>query len=244
MDENFNHVTSTRTSTANASPALPQATPTHTQNNVQVDFSNPVTADPVLALGSEYMTDGLLSIGLTPPSQPAYTASDSVFFPMDGMGDVNALYAADQDDETNESEDDLNIENFIDFGADSSDDEGNGLDMALPTPAPTSPIGLSDRCQSNAPPPNKTSPSGLMTSFDNDLIGAFRQGQNQHQHQIQRSQNGLAFNGHAFKSRRHPPANSLLSPPLKRKISGDFTSIGPLGSKKRFIQRLMPSTKD
>ena len=153
---------------------------------------------------------------------------------MDGMEDINALYAAGQVDEDNDDEEMLNVEDFIDFGVDSSENEADGLDTALPTPISTSPTGVTRHHQSKVPPPQSPSPNELMAHFDQDVIDAFRQGPNQQHQHPHRSHNGSSFKSHAMYSGRRASANSPVVPPKKGKMSGG--SSGP-PSKKRLISR-------
>lgn len=229
----FSKAASTRTSTANASPVLSQSTLASMLNDSEVkysDYPSQAPADPMLAAGSESMADILLPVGPTTQRQENSDLAASVFYPMDGMGDVDTLYPADdQDDDDNDLEDQLDVADFIDFGVDSSEEEDGVLDTVLPTPSSTSPTGASAHIHPKTSSPNNPSTNDLLAHFDKGVIGAFRQGQHQHQHQSHRPHNGLSLNRHAFKSGRQAPANSPASPPKKRKMSGGFAPSGSFG---------------
>lgn len=230
-DGTYSQVPSTRTSTANASPVLSHpalATPVYDSDLEMSDFSPQMPADPMLAAGSESMADILLPIGPTSHTRHSSQASGDVFYPMDRMGDVNAVYAADDQEDDDDDEGLLNVEDFIDFGVDSSDDEAGGdVDTSLPTPISTSPTGAHVRPKISSP--NNPAPHDLMAHFDKGIAGVFRQGQNQHHQRSRRLSGGLSLSKQAFKKGRLAPANSPVSPPKKRKISGGFAPAGPFG---------------
>lgn len=231
-DGTYSHVPSTRTSTANASPVLSHpalATPINDSDLDMSDFSNQVPADPMLAAGSESMADILFPIGPTNHTRHSSQASGDVFYPMDRMGDVNAVYVADdQDDDDDDDEGLLNVEDFIDFGVDSSDDDAReDLDTSLPTPSSTSPTGVHVRPKT--PSPNQSAAQDLMAHLDKGIAGVFRQGQNQHQQWSRRPSGTLSLSKQAFKKGRLAPANSPVSPPKKRRFSGGFAPAGPFG---------------
>ena len=231
----LSQIVSTRASTANASPVMSQSTLTNALNDSDIDpseFSSQVNADPMLASGSESMADILHPVGSTTTTQDRRVSgsSQSVFFPLDAMGDINALHPSDDHDyEDNDGEDLLNVEDFIDFGVDSSENEGDGLETTLPTPLSTSPTGRARNVRSGTPPLNKPSTNDLMAHFDKGVIGTFRRSQNQQQQQSHRLHNGLLLNNHAFKSGRHVLSNSPISSPKKRKMSGGFAPAGSFG---------------
>lgn len=231
-DGTYSQVASTRTSTANASPVLSHpalATPVNDSDFDESDFASQVPADPMLTAGSEAMADVLLPIGPTSRTRNTSLMSGDVFYPADGVGDVNAIFAADdQDDDDNDDEDLLNVEDFIDFGVDSSDEDNEGdMDSSLPTPISTSPTGAHVR--SKMPSPNNSAAHDLMKHFDRGIAGAFRQGQHQHQQRSRRLSGGMSLSRQAFKTGRHAPVNSQLSPPKKRKTSGGFAPAGSFG---------------
>jgi len=230
-DGTYSQVPSTRTSTANASPVLSHpalATPMNDSDYDMRDFSKQVPADPMLAAGSQSMADVLLPIGPTSHTRTSSQASGDVFYPMDRMGDVNAVYAVDDQEDDDDDEGLLNVEDFIDFGVDSSDDDAEGaLATSLPTPISTSPTRAHVRPK--MPSPNNATAHDLMAHLDKGIAGVFRQGQNQHQQRSRGPSGGLSLSMHAFKKVRHVPANSPLSPPKKRKMSGGFAPAGPFG---------------
>jgi len=221
----LSQMASTRASTANASPVVSQPT-LATKTDVDFsDFSNRAAIDPMLAPGSKAMADILRPVGRTTQSQrSSHASSMSVFFPMDSLHDVNALYASDdevdedQDDEDNDGGNLLDFEDLIDYDVISSDDDDLAPDTSLPTPTSASVLDQSTHTQPKTPSPQTPSTDELMAHFDKGVIGAFRQGQNQHQHQS---------HPQAFRSGRQGLTNSL-SPSSKRKMSGGFAPAGAL----------------
>ena len=232
---------SARTSTANASPTLSQSTFAGTYNNSDIDFSefsSQVPADPMLAPGSESIADVLLPIGPITRPQDRPRSLTSVFYPMGDMDDIDALCSADdQNDDHNDGEDLLNVEDFIDFGRDSSDDDTMALDTVLPTPSSTSSTAARTQIQPRIPSPTNASNNDLMAHFDKGVIGAFRQGQNQHH--SHRPHAGISLNRHAFKSARQALANPSVNLPRKRRVSGGFAPAESLQSiaKRRMMQQ-------
>ncbi len=241
-DGTCSQVSNMRTNTANASPVISHpalATPVKDNDTDMDDFSNQVPADPMLAPGSESMADILLPFGQTSHTRQSSQASGDVFYPLDRMGDVNAVYAVDdQEDDDDDHEGLLNVEDFIDFGVDSSDDDAEmDLNTSLPTPNSTSPTGVHVRPKISSP--NDPAACDLMAHFDKGIAGVFRQGQEQHQQRSRRFSGGLSLSKQAFRKGRLAPANSPTSPPKKRKSSGGFAPAGPFGpaTKKRLISR-------
>lgn len=225
---------STRTSTAAASPTLSHhalATPVNDSDYDMSDFCSQLPADPMLAAGSESMADIFFNTGPTSHTRNSSQASNNVFYPMDRTD------SDDQDDQDDDGEGLLNVEDFIDFGVDTSDDEAvNDLDTSLPTPISTSPTGAHMRPK--MPSPNPFVSHDLMAHFDKGIAGVFRQGQDQKLQRSRRLSGGLSLSQQAFKKGRHAPVKSPTSPPRKRKMSGGFAPTGPLGpaTKRRLTQ--------
>lgn len=243
VDGTNSHVPSTRTSTAAASPTVSHhalATPLNDSDIDMSDFSSQLPTDPMLAAGSESMADIFFSMGPKSHTRNSSQASGDVFYPMEHMGGVHAVYAADDqddDEDDNDDEDLLNVEDFIDFGVDTSDDDaGNDIDTSLPTPISTSPTAAHARPK--VPSPNHLVAHDLMAHFDKGIAGVFRQGQDQKLQRSRRLSGGLSLSQQAFKKGRHAPANSPTSPPKKRKMSGGFAPMGSFGPapKRRLMQ--------
>jgi len=228
----FGQVGSTRTSTACPSPITPQPRLASAVDDSDADFndfSSQVIKDPMLGSGPDV-------ISFAPPPSIASSqghdqtfADASVFFPMDSMGDFSAIYEVDDqhDDDDDDDEALLNVEDFIDFGVDSSDDDAEEDEDAiaratLPTPHSTSPTVLPSQIPAKTPSPDNTSTSDLLKHFDKGVIGAFRRSPPNHQQHLRRSQARPSLNKHAFKGGRYSAADAQLGLQKKRKLSGTF----------------------
>lgn len=217
---------STKTSTANASPVTSQSTVVTARDDSKIFHSDALntTVNPTLPSHSDSIADVLLPNHSRGHIQSMPLISDDVFFPRNSMGDGNAFYAADDRDESsNDSENVIDILDFINFGDESSEDNYNQSDLPLPTPTSTSPTGASTNAQHKTPPRSKS------TAYEG-VAGKFNQGQNPHQQQAYYSQLESSFDSHDLNAGRCAPANSPLSPPKKRKMSDSFGPIGSLGS--------------
>jgi hypothetical protein len=232
-------------STANTSPTTSQPWLASAIDETGIDYSDfSFHDDPMLASEPDVMPS---TLPLTAPSsqiQDQAFASSSDFFPMDAIGDVNAVYAVDdQDDDGDDDEGMLNVNDFIDFGV-STDDEGDGdqglpENASLPSPASTSPLGTGANPQYKTPSSGRNSAQHLLKHFDKGMISAFRRGQSHHQAQLRRPQSGSSLNSQAFKGGRHAAAHNSLSSQKKRKLSDTFggrPSFG-VGTKKRLLNR-------
>ena len=200
--------------------------------------------DPVLGPGSDIVTASTpLSTGHSrQPSMAHLFTSPSVFLPMDAMADVGSFfkdnYPNDDDDDGDDDDALLNINDFIDFGDDSSED-GNqtaGNDSTLTSPVTAegpSPVQL------KTPSPDATGASDdLMKHLDKHIVSAFRRGQSHHQPQSRPRHGNLALNSHALQNKRHAAANAPMGPQRKRKMSGSLghrPSFGGPAAKKRIF---------
>lgn len=232
-------------STANASPIATQPTLATAIDDSEIDYSDfSFHVDPMLASEPDVMPSTLFPTAPSSQVQDRTFTSSSVFFPMDDIGDVNAVYAMDdQDDDDDDDEELLNVEDFIDFGVSSEDeeDEDQGLleNTSLPTPASTSPTGTGAHLRSKTPSPGNSSAQHLLKHFDKGMISPFRRGQPHHQAQPRRLQSGSSLNNQAFKGERHAAAHTSLSSQKKRRLSDTFGGRPSFGvaAKKRLLNR-------
>ncbi|KAF6225644.1 hypothetical protein HO133_009644 [Letharia lupina] len=235
-------------STANASPIVSQPTLGTAPDGNGIDPSSfPSQAsmyeynDPVLGPGSDIVAASApLPAGHSrQPSMDHSFAASSVFVPMDAMGNVSSFF---EDDDLNDDDDDddalLNIDDFIDFGDDSSEDgdQAAGDDSALTSPVTTEGPGP---VQLKTPSPDATMASDdLMKHLDRHIVSAFRRGQPHHQPQPRPRHGNLSLNSYALKGGRQAAANAPMGPQKKRKMSGSFghrPSFGVPAAKRRMI---------
>lgn len=238
-------------STANASPLIPQTALATAPDDSGIDrsgFSSQASMyeynDPVLGPGSDIVAASApLPTGHSrQPSMDQSLAPPSVFLPIDAMGNVGSFF---EDDGLNDYDDDdddddalLNIDDFIDFGDDSSEDEGQaaGDDSALTSPVTAEGPGP---VQLKSPSPDTTMASdGLMKHLDRHIVSAFRRGQPHHQSQQRPRHGNLSLNSYALKGGRQAAANAPMGPQKKRKMSGSFghrPSFGLPAAKRRMI---------
>ncbi len=203
--------------------------------------------NPVLGQDSE-MVAAPAPLSVRQSRQPLMDspfADPSVFFPMDAMEDVGSSLGGDYLNDEDDDEEDvlLNIDDFIDFGDDSSEDEDQtaGDDSVLTSPVATDGPGA---VQLKTPSPDATMASdNLMKHLDKHVVSAFRRGQVHHQPQslpVQRPRHGnLALNSYALKGGRQAAANAQTGPQKKRKMSGSFghrPSFGVPTAKRRMIR--------
>ena len=161
---------------------------------------------------------------------------------MDAMADVGSFfennYLNDVDDDGDDDDVLLNIDDFIDFGDDSSEDgnQAAGNDSILTSPVTAegpSPVQL------KTPSPDDTVASdNLMKHLDKHIVSAFRRGQSHHQPQPRPRHGNLALNSYALKNKRQAAANAPMGPQRKRKMSGSLghrPSFGGPAAKRRMI---------
>ena len=233
-------------STVNASPIVAQQKFATLPGNNSTDPSGFSVNmydynDPVLGPGSDIVAASApLPTGHSrQPSMAHSFTAPSVFLPMDAMGDVGSFFEDDslQDDD---DEDDalLNIDDFIDFGDDSSMDEDQAAcdDSSLTSPVTAERPGP---VQLKTPSPDTVMASeDLMKHLDKHIVSAFRRGQPHHQSQPRSRHGNMALNSYALKGKRQATANTPTSPQRKRKMSGSLghrPSFGVPAAKKRMI---------
>ena len=199
--------------------------------------------DPVLGPGSdiEAASAPFMTGHSRQPSTEYSFNAPSVFLPMDAMRDVRSLYKDDDfnnDDDDDDDDDDvlLNIDDFIDFGDDSSED---GDQAAADDSSPTSPVFAEGPgpVQLKTPSPDTTLGSDdIMKHLDRHIASAFRRGQPQLQSRTR--PNNSASNNYALKGVRPAAANAQMGPQKKRKMSGGLghrPSFGIPAAKRRMI---------
>lgn len=237
------------TSTANASPIASQQTSATMPENSAVDpsgFSAEASMydyhDPVLAPASDLVAASApLPTGHSRQISMAHSfTAPSVFVPLDAMGDVGSFFEDDYSNDDDDDDDDdalLNIDDFIDFGDDSSEDgdqaAGDGsaeLPVAAEDPSPT---------DLKTPSPDATLASGdLMKHLDKHIVSAFRRGQSHHPPQPRPRHGNLALNSYALKGKRQAVTNGSMGSQKKRKMSGTLghrPSFGLPAAKRRLI---------
>ena len=237
------------TSTANASPVVsqPRLTTLSDENGIDPSaFSAKGSLyeynDPVLGPGSDIVAASApLPTGHSrQPSMADSFTAPSVFLPMDAMGDVGSFFDDNylKDDDGDDDDDALlNIDDFIDFGDDSSEDG----DQAAGKSAFTSPATAEGPgpVEPKTPSPDATMASdGLMKHLDKHIVSAFRRGQSHYQPQARPRYGNLALNSYALKNKRQAIVNAPMGPQRKRKMSGSLghrPSFGVPAAKRRMI---------
>ena len=235
------------TSIANASPIVSQQPLASTADENATDsngFSNQVSLyqynDPVLGPESDMVAASapLPTIHSQQPSLGLSFATSSVFFPMDEMKDVGVFYEDDEldgDDDGGDDDDLLNINDFIDFGDDSSEDgdPAEGGDATL-----TSPVTTEDPDPFRLKTPSPGGSDDLMKHLDRNkhTVSAFRRGQPHHQTQPRLRHGNLALKSHALKGGRQAAVNASIGLHKKRKMSGGFGHRpGPPAAKRKIV---------
>ena len=235
-------------STANASPLNSQTVLATAPDDSGIDrsgFSSQASMyeynDPVLGPGSDMMAASApLPTGHSRQlSMDQSFASPSVFLPMEAMETFGSFF--EQDDLNDYDDDDdalLNIDDFINFGDDSSEDgdQAAGDDSILTSPV--TPEGPGPVQLKTPSPDAVTASDDLVKQFDRHLVSAFRRGQPHHQPQSRPRHGNLSLNSYALKGGRQAAANAPMSPQKKRKMSGSFghrPSFGVPAAKRRMI---------
>ena len=236
-------------SNANASPLCPQPKLVTARDDGGFEhsgFSSQLSRyeynDPVLGPGSD-MVAAAASVPSGHSRQPSMDdpfAAPSVFLPMDAMGNVSSFFENEGLNDEDEEDDDalLNIDDFIDFGDDSSE---GGDQTAGDDSTSTSPVTVED----SRPVQLKTpSPDALMTSadlmkhLDSHMVSAFRRGQPHHQPQSRSRHGNPLLNNYALKAGKQAAASAPMGTQKKRKMSGNFGHRPPFGvpaAKRRII---------
>ncbi len=230
---------STATSTTCPSPVTPRPTLPSALDDSEVgynDFSSQVVKDPMFGSCPDVTSLARPPSVVSSRVQEQEFADASVFFPMDSMGNVSALYALDDQNDDDDDDDEalLNVEDFIDFGVDSSDSDDDDDEEAkdedaiaratLPTPLSTSPTVVPNQIPAKTPSPDSSSTNDLLENFEKGVIGAFRRGQPNHQQRSRRpSRTEPSLNKQAFKGGRYSAANTQLGAQKKRKLSDSFS---------------------
>ena len=198
--------------------------------------------DPVLGPGSDMVaTSASVPSGHSrQPSMDHPFAAPSVFLPMDAMGNVSSFFENEGLNDEDEEDDDalLNIDDFIDFGDDSSED---GDQIAGEDSASTSPVTAEDSgpVQLKRPSPNTLMTSAdLMKHLDSHIVSAFRRGQPHHQPQSRSRHGNPLLNNYALKAGKQAAASAPMGTQKKRKMSGSFGHRPPFGvpaAKRRIV---------
>ena len=246
-------IANSTTSTANASRVVSRQTPMIASEKNGNDLSGLSIQAPMYEYNDPVLGPGSDMVAASAPPPPDHRLQNSighsftapsVFLPMDAMGDVSSYfgddYLNDNDNDDDDDDDDafLDINAFIDFGDDSSEDgeEAAGDESTL-----TSPVMAEDPSpvQLKTPSPDATMTStNLMKHLDKHIVSAFRRGQTHHQPQSRLRHGNLALNGYALKGGRQASANAQVVPQKKRKMSGSHShrpSIGVSTAKKRMV---------
>ena len=227
-------IANSMTNTANATPTVSQQKLATVPDHAAIDSSGFLAQtsmyeynDPVLGPGSDIVAaSAVLPTGHSrqPSTDHSFTAP-SVFLPMDALVDFASLVEEDYLNDDDDDDDDdalLNIDDFIDFGDDSSEDgdQAAGDDSALTSPVTAEGSGS---VQLKTPSPDATmSSDNLMRHLDKHIVSAFRRGQPHHQTQARSRLGNLALNSYALKSKKQVSANASMGPQRKRKMSGSL----------------------
>ena len=189
------------------------------------------------------------------------SVNDFFMHPGQVVGPPQAFYSLgsfgpgdeDEDYSDDDCENELNMDDFIDFGDTTSDSEAvasedndepaitdNPTPNETPVPTPVqTPIRAEPRKEIH-----KSSSEGLLEHFDRGVVSSFRRNQNRHQNLLRRPPNNT--NVLVIKGGRHIAANSPISPLRKRKTNQSFG--GPLSpfagvAAKRRINYINPKKK-
>lgn len=222
---------STRPSTANASPSIPQSMLNGMMVDAEIDrsdISNQLAADPMLAYGSEAMFSAFQSTRPANHSDDMSKPPGITYYPMSEDLQANSLFAAGNHDARDDDDDKekLKLQELIDLS-----DEHEPMDNILPTPMSNSPTTASRDIQPRIPSPKASSSEvdEFMKCFDNGVVVPV----------CHVPAHGLLPHPtHVIKNGRHTPPSSLGSPSRKRKRTGTLspTASGGAFVKKRFMQ--------
>jgi hypothetical protein len=210
---------SATTSTANNSP---RATTMHLIDESDTDAlasPNGIDLSPMLSSGANLMMTALGN-DATPGGQ--VMGPPEAFYPSQTYGGESSF----EDDEDEDDESMLNVDDFIDFGNGSSDEEdGNDDDLA------TSPVASSRAQDLSTPTPNRAGNDGssaerFLNHLDKGIVTAFRRNHNRYQALIRLPQhrefmpaNSPSRPASVFRHSRHADPRT---PTRKRKAS-DYT---------------------
>lgn len=221
-------VANSGTSTANISPTSSQPKSATVPDNSSVGPSSGFSSqasmyDPVLGPGSEIAAASvpLPTRHSRQPSADDSFANPSVFLPMDAMENVSCFFDDDElNDEDDEDDDDalLNINDFIDFGDDSSED---GDQLADEDSSVTSPVTAEGSDPVQGKLPSSGASDDLLKHLDKHLVSAFRRGQSHPQPQSLRHHGNLPLDSYALKGPAQAVAAQMGSH-QKRKMSETF----------------------
>ena len=236
-----NSITGTAKSSPNVSQQILAILPDDSGSGFSVQGSMYEYNDPVLGPGSDIVAaSALLPTSDNQQQSMAHSfTAPSVFLPMDEIGDVGAFFDDNYLNDNGEDDDDddlLNIDDFIDFGDDESEDgeQAAGYDSALTSPVTAEGPGPA---QLKTPPPDATTASDdLMKHLDKHIVSAFRRGQPHHHPQSRPRHANLALNSYALKNKRHAAIKAPM--PRKRKMSGSLgqrPSFGVPAAKRRMV---------
>lgn len=218
---------SSLSSSATASPRTSMATLANTFDGAfddsENDRSDPSSQEqPTTMLGSaaNLMMPGLLhgAPGMEHILGGSVLGPPEAFYPFKSI-DANGMLLDDDDleDDDDDPDDMLNLQDFIDFGDDSSDIGGQIVDdsdstlLARPlsdTPSKTSSVSI-----------QRSSSIDLLQHFDKGVVASFRRNQTRHQ-SLLRHPNA----SYEIKGGRHFAADTVFSPSRKRKASRSLSS--------------------
>ena len=207
-----------------ATPITPHATlgsAADLSDTDYTDMASQISVDPVLSAAPNFASAGFPDPAPTVPLRVDPPTSSSVFLPMDSIEDPANYLIDDDEDDLDEAEQNLELDDFIDWGDGSSEDEGANASAASPTSA--SGAESKDKLLSKTSPSSASSAQDYFKDFDTGLITAFRRDQSRMHHAQRRPHHGLSLSMSAMKTGRHGTSAAFPLPQSKkRKLSDDF----------------------
>ncbi|KAI9790933.1 MAG: hypothetical protein M1833_001732 [Piccolia ochrophora] len=226
----FGPPTSSNSSFVSTSPQPVNARVVDDSEMDRSDFSNQENSTTLIGSGTNLMMGGLLQgipgheylLGghiLGPPE---------AFYPFMTIGQDGAVIENDIEEDDDDDEGMLNVNDFIDFGDDSSgsEKEDGGLQ-----PPPTTPVEKASVVGGNVPSlsssrnAKETSANSMLHHFDRGVVTAFRR--DQHRHKLLHSRPSLRthpsfgpspFANGIIKGGRYAAANKPISPRRKQRL--------------------------
>lgn len=181
------------------------------------------------ALSTDIMLTGIFG---SAPGSDYFFNNDNVgppeaFFPFVSLGSNGSMDAFDEDDfESEDYEDDLNIGDFMDFGDDSdnSDMEDDGEETDAPTTpgaSQTNVVGSVQATPIEETPSNRkrTTSDVMLEHFDRGVVTAFRSNQNRYRDVASLPSDPTARNAVSRPVRSGKSADALITPLRKRSKS-------------------------
>lgn len=248
----INGTHSSTSSTANNSPRASLAQFNSVSDSEAEGLNNAISADVMLTgiFGSAPGTDYFFSTDNVGPPE--------AFFPFVSIGSNGSMEPFDEDDfESEDYEDDLNIGDFMDFGDDSDntdmDDDGEETD-APTTPGASMHNGhgsIQETPVEETPSNRKRTTSDVMLEhFDRGVVTAFRNNQNRYRDVASLPSDPTARNAVSRPVRSGKSADALITPLRKRSKSNRMAKSpmapppsSPLSGVRKAVDRSMSAPR-